>query len=88
VRGIAYTASAGAAADPANARFPLAAADQLTGPVWVSPLIPDPLFSSTPAPAGSAVAIDLQLDAAAAAGEIYSAASAAACCVGRAAGAV
>jgi hypothetical protein len=71
VRGIGYTASVGAAVDVANARFSLSGAGQLIGQVWVSPLIPDPLFATTPAPAGFALALGLQLDAAAGAGESY-----------------
>lgn len=71
VRGIAYTASTGAAADPANGRFTLSAAGQLTGPVWVSPLLPDPLYSTQPAPAGFGVALGLTLDGAAATGDSY-----------------
>jgi hypothetical protein len=70
-RGIAYTVSTGAAADPASGRFTLSAAGQLTGPVWVSPLLPDPLHSTQPAPAGFGVALGLALDGAAAAGDSY-----------------
>jgi hypothetical protein len=70
-RGIAYTASAGAAADLANGRFTLSGSGQLTGPVWVSPLLPDPLFATQPAPAGFSVALGLALDPAAVAGESY-----------------
>lgn len=71
VRGIAYTASAGAAADPVAGRFMLSGTGQLTGPVWVSPLLPDPLFATQPAPAGFAAALGLALDPAAAAGDSY-----------------
>lgn len=71
VRGIAYTASAGAAADLAGGRFTLSGTGQLTGPVWVTPLLPDPLFATQPAPAGFSVALGLALDPAAAAGDSY-----------------
>jgi len=70
-RGILYSASAGATTDVAGSRFAITASGQITGPVWLSPLIPDPLFDSQPAPAGFAVAIGLRLDAAAAEGESY-----------------
>lgn len=71
VRGVAYTASAGAASDLSNSRFSLTAAGQLTGSVWISPLIPDPLFSTTPAPAGFAIALGLKLDSTSVADERY-----------------
>jgi len=70
-RGIAYVASGGASNDLAKARFSLTAVGQLAGPVWTSPLIPDPLFSTTPAPAGFAIALGLELDGAATVGETY-----------------
>jgi hypothetical protein len=70
-RDVTYTASAGAASDPAAGRFQLSAEGQIAGPVWVSPVAPDPLFASQPAPGGFAVALGLQLDPAADAGESY-----------------
>ncbi len=70
-KGVVYAASAGAASVPASNGFTLAAGGQITGPVWGSPLVPDPLFAVAPAPVGFAVAVGVQLDAAATAGEAY-----------------
>jgi len=71
VRGVVHAVSGGAISDPATARFRLSGAGQITGAVWPSPLAPNPLFSSQPAPSGFAIAIGLQLDATAAENDSY-----------------
>ncbi len=71
-RGALFAASGGATSDLPAARFRLANAGQIVGPVWSPPLAPDPLFASQPAPSGFAVALGLTLDAGAAANDSYS----------------
>jgi hypothetical protein len=69
--GVVYVASAGAISDPASSRFTLADAAQITGPVWATPLVPEPLFASQPAPEGFAVALGIVLDAETSEGDSY-----------------
>jgi hypothetical protein len=70
-RDVVFAPVAGASLDTASARFVLAGTAQITGPIWSLPMIPDPLFSTQPAPAGFAVAVGIALDAAAAVGDRY-----------------
>ncbi len=70
-RGVLYTASAGASHQASSFSFSLTGSGQIQGPVWSAPLVPDPLWSSQPAPSGFAVALGLRLEAGAVAGERY-----------------
>jgi len=70
-RRVTFVASAGATADPTRSRFRLDAGGELRGNIYPVPLVPDPLVSTHPMPAGFAVAIGLQIDPGSAAGDLY-----------------
>lgn len=70
-RGAVCTLSAGATHEPAAGRFRLVGAGQLTALVWTLRPVPDPLFATQPAPQGFALALGVQLDAAAAVNDSY-----------------
>ncbi len=70
-KGVVYTASPGANVDATASAFVLSGTGQLSGPAWGTPLVPNPLFNSQPAPAGFALALGVRLDPATGSGDSY-----------------